>query len=106
MTTTIYVTSTQNFSGKSALCVALMRRFERDGFWIGYMKPVSTSARMVGAEVIDEDAQFIKEAFGLKESLKALSPVILTDQKVAELLRTTEGFSILRSSLHLPKAWS
>ena len=55
MTTTIYVTSTQNFSGKSALCVGLLRRFHADGFVIGYMKPVSASARIVGTEVVDED---------------------------------------------------
>ena len=31
MTTSIYVTSTQTFSGKSALCVGLLRRFQQEG---------------------------------------------------------------------------
>jgi BioD-like phosphotransacetylase family protein len=86
MTKTIYVTSTQNFSGKSALCVGLLKRFHGDGFVIGYMKPVSTSARIVGPDVVDEDTQFIKSTFGLAEPLEVMAPVILTDQKVAEIL--------------------
>jgi BioD-like phosphotransacetylase family protein len=87
MTVTIYVTSTHNFSGKSALCVGLLRRFREDGFVIGYMKPVSTTARIVGSKVLDEDAQFIKSSFSLAEPLDIMAPVILTDQKVAEILR-------------------
>jgi BioD-like phosphotransacetylase family protein len=86
MSKTVYVTSTQNFSGKSALCVGLLRRLKEDGFAIGYMKPVSTTARIVGERVVDEDAQFMKFHFELSEPLEALAPVILTDQRVAGVL--------------------
>ena len=99
MTKTIYVTSTQNFSGKSAICVGLLRRFLEDGFVIGYMKPVSTSARIVGSRVMDEDAHFIKSTFGLAEDLAEMAPLILTDQKVAEILAGDEqDFSATVSS--------
>ncbi len=86
MTTAIYVTSTQDFSGKSAVCVGLLRRFQRDGFVIGYMKPLSTSARIVGEHFVDEDTQFIKATFGLADPLEVMVPVVLTDRKVAEIL--------------------
>jgi BioD-like phosphotransacetylase family protein len=86
MTTNLYVTSTQTFSGKSALCVGLLSRFRRDGFVVGYMKPVSTTARIVGDRVMDEDAHFVKYTFDLKEALDAMAPVILTDQRVASIL--------------------
>ena len=86
MSTNIYVTSTQTFSGKSALCVGLLRRFQRDGFVIGYMKPVSTTARIVGEQVIDEDAHFVRQTFGLADALEDMAPVILTDQQVAAVL--------------------
>jgi BioD-like phosphotransacetylase family protein len=86
MTTNLYVTSTQTFSGKSALCVGLLSRFKREGFAVGYMKPVSTTARIVGDRVIDEDAHFVKYTFGLKEALESMAPVILTDQRVAGIL--------------------
>jgi len=86
MTTNIYVTSTQTFSGKSALCVGLLSRFQRDGLIVGYMKPVSTTARIVGEQVMDEDAHFVKYTFGLADSLESMAPVILTDQQVATVL--------------------
>jgi BioD-like phosphotransacetylase family protein len=86
MTTNVYVTSTQTFSGKSALCVGLLGRFKRDGFHVGYIKPVSTTARIVGDEVMDEDAHFVKHTFDLAESLETIAPVILTDQRVAAIL--------------------
>ena len=90
MTSTIYVTSTQTFSGKSALCVGLLRRFRRDGFAIGYMKPVSTGVRIVGERLIDEDAHFVKYSFDLADPLEAMAPVLLTDQQVAAVLAGEE----------------
>jgi BioD-like phosphotransacetylase family protein len=93
MTTSIYVTSTQTFSGKSALCVGLLSRFKRDGFVVGYMKPVSTTVRIVDNQVLDEDAHFVKHTFGLADSLETMAPVILTDKRVADIL-TTDGDSL------------
>lgn len=86
MTTTIYVTSTQTFSGKSALCVGLLRRFRHDGFVVGYMKPLSAAPRQFGQQVMDEDADFIRTTFELTDSVENITPVILTEQKVAEVL--------------------
>jgi BioD-like phosphotransacetylase family protein len=90
MTTPIYVTSTQDFSGKSAMCVGLLRRCHNEGLAIGYMKPVSTTARIVGEQVIDEDALFIKSTFDLAESLSIMTPVILTDKRIADILSGNE----------------
>jgi len=79
MTAAVYVTSTQTFSGKSALCVGLLRRFQRDGLKVGYMKPVSTMARMAGGRVIDEDAHFMKYTLDLADSPDLMAPVLLND---------------------------
>jgi len=57
---TLYITSTETFSGKSALCVGLAKRLQRDGYGIGYMKPVSTGVRLA-AGLVDEDASFFKQ---------------------------------------------
>ena len=51
---TLYVTSTETFSGKSALCVGIARRLQRDGYTLGYMKPMSAGARLAGG-LVDED---------------------------------------------------
>ena len=87
MAKSIYVTSTQAYSGKSALCVGLLRRFQRDGYKVGYMKPVSTSARVVcGDQIMDEDSHFVKEAFSLPDAVEDMAPVLLHDRQVAEVL--------------------
>jgi len=87
---TVYVTSTETFSGKSALCVGLGKRFLRDGFTIGYMKPVSTAARKVEGRVIDEDAEFIKQTLNLPDPMETIAPVMLTPQRVEAVLKGEE----------------
>lgn len=88
--TTVYVTSTETFSGKSALCVGLGKRFQRDGFTVGYMKPVSTAARKVEGQIIDEDAEFIKQTLNLPDPMETIAPVRLTPQTVEAVLRGEE----------------
>ena len=87
---TLYVTSTATFSGKTALCVGLGNKLRRDGFTIGYMKPLSTTARKVAGRVVDEDAQFIKQAFDLAEPLEAIAPIALTPKVVEGILTGEE----------------
>ncbi len=82
----LYVTSTGTFSGKTALCVGLGLRMQRDGFEVGYMKPVSTTARCVEEQIVDEDAQFMAEALGLSEALEVISPVTLVPHQVTRIL--------------------
>jgi len=82
----LYVTSTGTFSGKTALCVGLGLRMQRDGFEVGYMKPVSTTARRLEGRIVDEDAQFMAEALGLSEPLDAISPMTLMPHQVVRIL--------------------
>jgi BioD-like phosphotransacetylase family protein len=82
----LYVTSTGTFSGKTALCAGLGRRMQRDGFAVGYMKPVSTTARRAEGRIVDEDAQFMADALGLMDSLDVISPVTLMPHQVARVL--------------------
>ncbi len=87
---TLYITSTETFSGKSALCVGIAKRLQRDGLTIGYMKPVSTGARLA-AGLVDEDAEFFKQTFGLPDSLDDMVPIRLAPRLVEALLQGEEG---------------
>jgi BioD-like phosphotransacetylase family protein len=87
---TLYVVSTETFSGKSALCVGLAKRFERDGLRIGYMKPVSTGARLA-AGLVDEDAEFFKQTFDLPDSLEDMVPVGIAPRTVEAILAGEDG---------------
>lgn len=86
---TLYITSTETFSGKSALCVGLAKRFQRDGYRIGYMKPVSTGARLT-AGLVDEDAGFFKQTFALPDSLADMAPIGITPSTVRSILKKEE----------------
>ncbi|HSJ56865.1 MAG TPA: dethiobiotin synthase, partial [Anaerolineae bacterium] len=86
---TLYVTSTETFSGKSALCVGVARHMQRDGLRIGYMKPVSTGARLA-AGLVDEDAEFFKQTFNLPDDLDDMVPVGIGPRTAEAILRGEE----------------
>ncbi|MEI8166891.1 MAG: AAA family ATPase, partial [Chloroflexales bacterium] len=84
---TLYVASTETFVGKSALCIGLLRRMQRDGFSVGYMKPLSVSVAHTPDSVLDEDAAFIRETLGLNATLDQIAPVLITPSVVESILR-------------------
>ena len=84
---TLYVASTETFVGKSAICVGLLDRAQRDGFSIGYMKPVSVSVKRTEDAVFDEDAAFIHQHFNMTEPLDRLAPILMTPSVVDQILR-------------------
>jgi len=84
---TLYVASTETFVGKSATCVGLLDRARRDGFIAGYMKPVSVSVTRTEDAVLDEDAAFIRQHFGLTDPLDKIAPVLVTQRVVEGIIR-------------------
>ena len=87
----LYVASTESFSGKSALCIGLARYFQRQGYTIGYLKPVSITGRMRREWTSDEDADFIRQVFALSEPPDVLAPAVLTPIMVEAVLRGESG---------------
>lgn len=83
---TLYVLSTETYSGKTAVCIGLGLRMREDCCSVGYMKPVNLSAVLQAGQPYDEDVVFIKELFGLSEPLEVLAPVQLTPQRLEALL--------------------
>lgn len=84
---TLYIASTETHVGKSAVCLGLLRRMQRDGFRPGYMKPVSVSVTHTPDAVLDEDAAFIRSTLGLEEPLDQIAPVLITPGVVESILR-------------------
>jgi len=79
----LYVTSVERYSGKTAVCLALGKRFQEDGYKVGYMKPLSLQPWRMAGRIADEDAAFVKSVLELQADPADLSPVVVTD----ELLR-------------------
>jgi BioD-like phosphotransacetylase family protein len=65
-------------------------RLRRDGFRVGYMKPVSTGPRLA-AGLVDEDAEFVKQTFDLPDSLEDMVPVGIAPRTVEALLRREDS---------------
>jgi BioD-like phosphotransacetylase family protein len=82
----IYITSLERYSGKTAICLALGKRFQADGFSVGYLKPVSFQPWRVSGKIADEDATFVKEILGLSAEPWELSPVVVTPDFLVEHL--------------------
>lgn len=74
----LYVTSVERYSGKTATCLALGKRFQAEGYRVGYLKPLSLQPWRIAGKVADEDAAFAKEALGLAAEPWELSPVVVT----------------------------
>ena len=82
----LYVTSIERYSGKTAACLALGKRFQADGFKVGYLKPFSLQPWLGGEGVADEDAAFVIETLGLTAKPADLSPVVLTNDYLRKQL--------------------
>lgn len=87
---TLYVASTERTSGKTALCVGLGKRLQRDGFSVGYLKPISLTARPLEGVVVDEDAQFVKKELELQEPVSDLVPIPLDPLAVESIMKQQE----------------
>lgn len=84
---TLYVASTETFVGKSAVCIGLLQRLQRDGFSVGYMKPVSVSVGHAPGAGTDEDALFVCKTLGITAASEQISPVLITPGVVETILR-------------------
>jgi uncharacterized protein len=84
---TLYVASTETFVGKSAVCIGMLLRMQRDGYSVGYMKPVSVSVAHTPDSMLDEDAAFIRATLGLSAPLEQVAPVLITSGVVESILR-------------------
>ncbi len=82
----LYVTSVDRYSGKTALCLAFGKRLIENGYKVGYLKPLSLQPWLVAGEVADEDAAFVKQALGLAVAPADLSPVVVTPDLLQEHL--------------------
>jgi len=79
----LYITSTNRYSGKTAICLALGRYYQQNNYKVGYIKPLSVQPWLTEGHIADEDASFVKDVLGLSPQPWELSPVVLTP----ELLR-------------------
>ncbi len=74
----LYITSIENYSGKTAVILGLGKRLQAEGYKVGYLKPVSYEATTMAGQVVDEDATFVKNVLALDADPRELAPVVVT----------------------------
>jgi uncharacterized protein len=76
----LYIGSTGGYTGKSLVSMGLGQRFKKDGFKVGYFKPVGILPIKVDKTLTDTDAWRIYRALELKDPLSEICPVVLTQE--------------------------
>ena len=84
----LMITSNQQFSGKSSICIGLGKLLGEKDYKIGYMKTLITLPEKVGDKYIDEDVRYITKILDLKDDLSDLSPLIFTGQAYFNALKS------------------
>jgi BioD-like phosphotransacetylase family protein len=82
----LYVTSIEPYSGKTAACLAVGKRLKSDGYCVKYVKPLSLQPWRVEGKLADEDTAFVKEALDLTGKPWELSPVVVTSDLLRKYL--------------------
>ncbi len=80
----LYVTSIERYVGKGLITIGLMDRIRRDGFKVGYFKPIGHRPLKVNDTVIDKGAQLIHSLFELQDPLEQTCPVVITKELIRQ----------------------
>lgn len=83
----LYVTSVERHSGKTAVCLGLGKHFQQEGKSIAYIKPLSMQPVTIEGHIADEDAIFVQQTLGLEQCPWEMSPFVLTPQSLREQLQ-------------------
>jgi BioD-like phosphotransacetylase family protein len=66
MAKTLYIASSNEFSGKTAICLGLALKFKEFGLRVSYLKPIAPAISTIRAgHPADDDAQLLIESLGL-----------------------------------------
>ncbi len=73
---TLYITSLEKGSGKTAICAGLGKHFLNQGKKVGYLRLIFTESDNNRVPVTDSGTEFLKQLFSLDEPLDVLCPVL------------------------------
>ncbi len=74
----IYIGSTAGYSGKNMVVMGLGLKFQKEGYQVGYYKPVGAMPKEVAGKLGDDDANFVQGVLGLEDDPSEVTPVVVT----------------------------
>lgn len=84
---TLYVTSSERGSGKTAICAGLGQHWLNNNQKIGFFKPAIADGKNRSAEEIDSDAAFLKQVFALEEPLDLIHPTFKNEDTLKSSIK-------------------
>ncbi|MBN1456055.1 MAG: phosphotransacetylase family protein [Methanomicrobia archaeon] len=85
----VLVSSIEEYSGKSAVIIALGQILEERGFRVGYFKPLGIGITRIGDRFVDEDAYNTATVLRTGDSLEDVCPLTL-DKPYVEFARSAD----------------
>jgi BioD-like phosphotransacetylase family protein len=93
----LFVTSIERYTGKDLITMGLIDRFRRDGFKVGYFKPMGHYPIKVDDAVIDKAAWLFHRLFQLEDAIDNICPVVITQDLMMDNYR--EGVAGLQERI-------
>ena len=87
----ILISSSEKYSGKTAVCIGLGMILKKMDYTVGYMKPIGNLLVDVNGVITDEDAEEMRRIFGLTDPIKAITPILLTENLTHDALMGIEN---------------
>lgn len=84
------VSSSEEYSGKSSLCLGLGVLLKERGYKVGYMKPIGNLLIDIDGSLADEDAEGIRKFMGLQDNRNVITPILLTENLTNDALMGVE----------------
>jgi len=96
----IIVASTRPYSGKTGICLALIREVEERGLAVGYFKPYGTMPIEADGLATDRDAYNVNRSLAEPGPLEAVCPVVRSRSFVEDILarRPVPGASEVKAA--------
>lgn len=73
----IYIGATAGYSGKNMVAMGIGLRLQKDGYRVGYMKPVGALPQEKDGRLGDGDAFFVQDVLGLNEDPSLVTSVVV-----------------------------
>jgi len=89
--TTIVVSSTMPYSGKSGVCIALIKELEKRGRTVGYFKPYGTMPAIEDGVETDMDAAYVNRLLAVPGPVEAVCGVVRTRTFIEDVLAGRVG---------------
>lgn len=73
----IYVGATSGYSGKNMIAMGIGLKLQKEGYRVGYMKPVGALPQEKNGVLGDADAFFVQDILGLSDNPALVTPVVV-----------------------------